>query len=213
VTLATGLGGCDDDDDDLAGTATDGSSTSGGSGASTGSATSSGSAGSSGGNSGASTGGGDALSPYIDGTVSVTGAVSSMGTFQTSRYEYSAMTSCADIVAMGSGGGGYGPEGSWQVPKPYFGEYADGRPFSLYVEIDDRDFAGAGSCPLDLLRFGEIDFDGDFEGLRFEQDDLISTSVVTIDAGMNGSWTFTNLVADDGSGATVSGSVTWTCRD
>ena len=157
-------------------------------------------------------GGGD-LTPVIDVDVSVSGAVQFTGTFTTRRYEYTAKESCAAIVAEGSGGGGYGPAGSWQVPKPYFGTAVDGSDLAVYVEIDDRDYEGAGTYEMDVLRFGQIDFDGEFQGVEYSQEDGQSTSVVTIDGTMAGDWTFTELLADDGSGNTVSGRVSWRCRD
>lgn len=156
--------------------------------------------------------GDDDFAPYVDVTVDVTGAVTTTGTYETRRYEYTVKTSCADVANLGSGGGGYGPEGGWQLPWPYFDKLSDGRPFSVQLEIDDGDFTGPGTYPGEDLRFGYVDFDGQFKGVQYEIDDLQTTTSLEFDAGMNGVWTFTDLVADDDSG-TISGSIAWTCSD
>jgi hypothetical protein len=139
------------------------------------------------------------------GTIEITGEDKVSGGFRNEFY--TAQKNCADVVALGSGGSGYGPDGSFSVPGPYFGDPVGGVQYDHSLEIRESKYTRAGTYTLDVIS-GQIVIGGQANGNRYSKDNG-GTGSLELNSDGSGVFTFSDMETADGE--VISGTITWTC--
>lgn len=143
-------------------------------------------------------------SVIVSGTVTITGGASVAGDFRNGIW--TAQPTCEDAAEFGSGGGGFGPTGSYLIPGPYFGDpLSDGTEYDTTLELSD--YAGPGT--YDSVDYN-ITIGGVTTGTQWQVSEASSVSVTVLPDG-SGSLEFTDAPSADGS-ATSSGEIVWDCE-
>ena len=137
------------------------------------------------------------------GAFDVTGAVAHKGEF-TDTTSGLGLTSCTDVGAKGNGGGGHGPEGSFQVPGPPLTEPAGDQ---VRVTVEVRGYKGPGDYTSAEGLTGNIQVD---KGAFYSVADGDATSKLTVKDDGSGVLIFTDA-KDSAAGGKLSGSITWSC--
>lgn len=140
----------------------------------------------------------------VSGTITLTGAESVSGGFSNSAW--TAQSNCQAAAQYGSGGGGFGPSGSFMVPGPYFGEpLSDGTDYDTSLELSGYD----GPGDYDGVAYS-ITVGGIADGVRYNVDQAESATASVAPDG-SGSLVFESAPSDSGD-SSVSGRITWTCE-
>ena len=139
----------------------------------------------------------------VSGTITLTGSESVAGDF--SNGTWTAQTSCQAAAQYGSGGGGFGPSGSFMVPGPYFGDpLSDGTAYDTSLELPDYDGPGEYDRVAYSITVGSLP-----DGVRYNLD-RAESATATVSPDGSGTVVFTGAPNDSGDAA-ISGEVAWTC--
>jgi hypothetical protein len=142
-------------------------------------------------------------------TVNITGDATVSGTATQDAQGAKIINSCADSVA--------GDNGEYQIPDLQTANSVGGT--SVSIEALVVDYTGPGTYGRDKLEGQGTNAGiliGGTSGSNYALHDRDpATSQVVIDGNGGGTWTFTGLIKDpEKSGnPTISGSVSWTCKD
>lgn len=140
----------------------------------------------------------------VTGSVTLTGAETVSGEFSNSTW--TAQSSCESAAQYGSGGSGFGPNGSYMIPGPYFEEpLSDGTAYDTSLELQDYSGPGEYAAVSYSITVGGI-----ADGVRYNVDQAES-AIATVSADGSGNLVFENAPNDTGD-ASVSGSIAWVCE-
>ena len=148
----------------------------------------------------------------VAGAVDVTGAAVAKGSF--TRESFSTQPTCEIWASEGSGNQDQGPEGTFRVAAPFFGEPLEpsGQVYNSTVAIEPEHYDGPGTYVNDgdiTQITGKIVIGNVNNSPEYYPEDGLAT--VTVNADGSGSFEFTDVPEVVEGLLMISGTVDWTC--